>query len=527
MGSTPKILAIPITKRNVNTPYITRDLFGLYSSLRSIRTIQRAKTISTTILKAKALVVINGKNSEEETKNGIKGIRKRPAKIAFLNVCLFIGTIVTWSQYMKKIRQKAYSALRNTEYMFKTDMVYLYKSSFWTTLRFVIGLITSLGTMVAFGNLLPKEIYGVYSYLLSLAGSLGFLTLSGMSTGIIRAVARGKESIYPYAVRLQTKFNLLGTASIASLGFYYGVKGNMTFALSLLLLAIAMPVSAIYHSFESVLIGKKRFDLLTIITSIMSGVSAVGTIVSLFFTNNIVLIILTYSALSLIPNYVAYKYVLRDMNIDQPSNDDIQELKRTAFHLTGAGIVSTIAQYFDKIVLFQVAGPGALAIYGFAISGPERLKGLVKNWISIALPKLSDRSIDDINSVFNRRIVLATLMGLGLALFYIIFSPLLFKWFLPQYLDSIIYSQVYALGLIAIPISNFIGYAFYGQNMLRAVYINSIGSQLLRIALFLLLGWKWQIWGLIVASIFSYFASAIYSIIVWKYESARINSLNK
>lgn len=427
---------------------------------------------------------------------------------------------------MKKIRQKAYSALRNTEYMFKTDMVYLSKSSFWTTLRFVIGLMTSLGTIVAFGNLLPKEAYGVYSYLLSLAGSLGFLTLSGMSTGIIRAVARGKESIYPYAVKLQTKFNLLGTASIASLGFYYGVKGNMTFALSLLLLAIAMPVSAIYHSFESVLIGKKRFDLLTIITSIMSGVSAVGTIVALFFTNNILLIILTYSALSLIPNYVAYKYVLRDMNIDQPNDEDIQELKRTAFHLTGAGIVSTIAQYFDKIVLFQVAGPAALATYGFAIAGPERLKGLIKNWIIIALPKLSERSIQDIKSVFYRRIGLSLITGSVLSLVFIVFSPLLFQLFLPRYLESIIYAQVYSLGLIFIPVGVFVGNVFYGQNMLRAVYINSIGSQLLRIALFLLLGWKWQIWGLIIASILSYSASALFSILVWNIESSRIKEIN-
>lgn len=428
---------------------------------------------------------------------------------------------------MKKIRQKAYSVIRNTEDVFKTDMVYLSKSGFWTTLNFSIGLITSVITVIAFGNLLPKETYGVYNYLLSLAGSLGFLTLSGMGTGIIRAVARGKESVYPYAVKLQIKFNILSTISISTLGFYYGIQGNMVFALALLMLSIATPFSSIFHSFESVLIGKKKFNTLAIITCLISPISSLGMVMALFFTDSITIIIFTYSLLSLIPNYLAYRYVLKSLKIDTPNIEDIKELKRTAYHMTSAGIVSTIAQYFDKIILFQVAGPGALAIYGFSIAGPERLKGLIKSWISVALPKFASRTMNDISAVLYRRIFLAIVVGISLSLSYIVFSPLLFKLLLPKYLESLFYSQIYALGLIFIPVTNLIGNMFYGQNMLRAVYINSIGSQILRIVLFAVFGWKWQIWGLIVASIFSYFTSAIYSIIVWKYESARINNLNK
>ncbi len=71
------------------------DFFGLYLESVIARTAQQAKTISTIILKAKALVVINGKKKGLETKKGMNGIAKRPTKIVFLSICLFMNTIVS------------------------------------------------------------------------------------------------------------------------------------------------------------------------------------------------------------------------------------------------------------------------------------------------------------------------------------------------------------------------------------------------------------------------------------------------
>jgi len=48
--------------------------------------IQAAKTISTMILQAKALVVINGKKRELDTRNGINGTAKSPTKMARFNI---------------------------------------------------------------------------------------------------------------------------------------------------------------------------------------------------------------------------------------------------------------------------------------------------------------------------------------------------------------------------------------------------------------------------------------------------------
>jgi hypothetical protein len=55
-------------------------------------TAQAAATISTIILHANALVVINGKKRELETKSGTNGIIKSPIKIIPFRIFLFMRT---------------------------------------------------------------------------------------------------------------------------------------------------------------------------------------------------------------------------------------------------------------------------------------------------------------------------------------------------------------------------------------------------------------------------------------------------
>jgi len=71
--------------------------------------------------------------------------------------------------------------LRWSEKYTKLDMVYLTKGGFWMTLSQVSSNMLSLLLVIAFANLLPKETYGLYRYILSLAGMLNSLSLTGMN----------------------------------------------------------------------------------------------------------------------------------------------------------------------------------------------------------------------------------------------------------------------------------------------------------------------------------------------------------
>ncbi|MBX4206170.1 oligosaccharide flippase family protein [Candidatus Parcubacteria bacterium] len=427
---------------------------------------------------------------------------------------------------MESLKSTSIRFLRSSERLFKLDMAYLAKGGAWTTLSFTAGTLASLVTMVAFGNLLSRETYGTYNYLLSLGASLSFLTLSGAGIAVTRAVARGQEGIVPYVLRLQLKYNLIAVATVLSVAAYYGYKGNMLFAASLALLAIAYPMAEAFHVFVQVLTGRRRFDLLAKTVSIITLAATVATLLTLFLTKSVLALIAVYATFSLVPNVIAYLFVTRHLKGEEPDPAELREMRRTAFHITGAGLVGTAAAYIDKILLFQVAGPAALAVYGFAIAGPERLKSLIKNWGAVTFPNLAQRTLPEIRQFIYRRIAFALLVGAALSAAYIVFAPILFKLFLPRYLDAIPYSQVQALGLIFAPVIIYIGSIFAQQNMLRATYALSVGTQIVRIALFVAFGWLWQIWGLIAAYLLASLINALYGILIWEWEIRHLSRIH-
>ncbi len=408
------------------------------------------------------------------------------------------------------------------------DIPYMAKGGAWTTVRFFITTATSLAAMVAFGNLLPKETYGIYSYLMSLSGSLGFLTLAGIGTGIVRAVARGQENVVPYSLKLQLRYNLLATTAIAGIGFYYAYQGNFTFAVSLWILSAVMPVSTAYHSFESIFIGQKRFDVLAMTTSISAIIAAIAAVAALLFTDNVVILMSVYGFFSLVPSFLSYRYASRFISDrSEPKSETISELRRTSFHLTYAGVIGTVAQYLDKLILFQIAGPAALAVYGFAIAGPERLKALVKNVVSVILPRFAEENFEKASRFPLSRVFGSIGLGLAIAVAYISLTPLIFRLLLPQYLDAIPYSQIYAIALAAIPLTIYVGNIFAGQNMLRAIYLHSISGYVTRIVLLIILGPLWQMWGIVIASVTSYTLTAIYGVVILGVEKRRLRKKNE
>ena len=402
------------------------------------------------------------------------------------------------------------------------DISYLVRGSLWTGLAFLVSALGSIVTMVAFGNLLSKEAYGTYNYLLSLAASLSFLTLSGAGPAVVRAVARGFEGVAHYALKLQLKYNSLAALIVLSSAIYYGYKDNWLFGISLALLALAYPFADAFHIYKEILTGRKRFDTLAYITNVITLVGAGVTVLTLYFTGNILILILIYTAMSLVPNILIYKLVTRNIK-SESKKEELAEFRSTSLHFTGAGIIGVIASYIDRIILFQAAGPVALAGYTFALAGPDRLKSLVKNIGSIALPHLARRSLLQIHDVVYKRILILILGGLILFGAYWFIAPILFKIFLPRYLDVIFYSQIIASAVIVVPVSVYFGSIFSAQNMLRAMYIYNLLSHIVRIGLFVILGLMWQIWGLVLASVLAQGVNAILGIIIWEVEYRRLS----
>jgi O-antigen/teichoic acid export membrane protein len=418
-----------------------------------------------------------------------------------------------------KLEDKAKQLLIKSQKYLGLDTIYLAKGGFWISLSFFINSVLSLAPVIIFANFLPKEAYGTYKYILSLSGSLSFLTLTGMNMAVTQATAKfGSTEILSYAIKIQLKWNSLFFLCASGLATYYFINSNELIATGLIILAVSFPLATTLNTYGAFLSGKKDFKRISTFGISFGLISAIALSIAGLTTSNVINLVLIYALVSFVPSlFFCYRVfsIYKSTEIDKNQKAEIFHFSR---QLSFMHILSNIAQYVDKLVVFHFFGAAQLAVYGLALAIPERLRGYQKTTASIMLPKLSEKNIEEIDKSFYKRIFQGASVGLGFCLAYILIAPTFYKYILPKYLESIAYSQLFSFTLIFILPASYVSSVFNAHKMVSTLYKSSLFSSTSRIALYLILGSKFGIWGLIWATLVMYVLGAIYNLYLWEKE---------
>ncbi len=403
-----------------------------------------------------------------------------------------------------------------------TDNIYVARGGFWIGLGQGLGSALSLAQLLVFAHFLPPQDYGTYKYLLSIAGMLGFLTLTGMNTAVTQMTASGVEGALPTSVRMQLKWNTLYFIGCLVVSFYYLVQGNYLLSIGLLMLGISFPVSSALNTYGAYLSGKKDFRKAALYSAVSAIVYTALLIGATILTKSAVMIVLAYSLGTLLPSIYFYRRLLRNSHHPKLSPDNRAKLASYSGHLSFMNILATIDQYIDKVFLFQSTGAVQLAVYSLAQAAPERIKSYAKSLTSLLLPKMSGRELSEIRPVFYTRLLQGAVIGLLVSIAYWVTAPLLFSLILPRYLESVAYSRVFMFtAIFALP-NSYIASIFRGKKMLRPLYISSTAGHTLKIVLYVVLGSYWGIWGLIWAALITQVLGTSLNCALWEYESRRV-----
>lgn len=420
------------------------------------------------------------------------------------------------NEYMNmanKTKNWLYQFLRKTQKYTETDNVYLAKHGSWLFLGQIISALASFLLAIAFANLLDPVVYGNYKYILSLMGILGIFCLPGMGTAITQAVARGLEGDLAKGFKEKIKFGILGSLASISLGIYYFVQGNTILPIPLLLIAIFLPIMQASQVYGALLVGKKLFPYHIKYLSLSKILSASSIIIGLFLTKNLIWLIAIYIISNTLLNLFFYFFVKSKF---KPNKKQDPETLVYGKHLSVIGVISTIANYLDKILIFHYLGAIDLAVYAFATAPPEQIKGLLKNIHSLALPKFAQKTGKEIKKTIFKKMAKFFLILLPIVGFYILIAPFIYKIFFPQYLDSIFYSQIFAVSLLCTPFY-FLGItALESQKARKQLYQINICNSLIQIAVLFLFIYFLGLIGAILARVLYRLTVAISTILLIK-----------
>ncbi|MBI2635386.1 MAG: oligosaccharide flippase family protein [Parcubacteria group bacterium] len=414
---------------------------------------------------------------------------------------------------MSNLKEKYYNLLQyGTEFM-GLDLKYFASGGFWTTLGQGINAILTFALTIAFANLIPKEAFGVYRYILSIAGILNIFTLKGMNTAVVQAVATGNEGALRTSVRYQLKWNLMLAAALFAASVYYFWNANQAYGISFFILGLFVPATQAFNTYGAYLEGKRKFKINNIFSVAATVVYVIGMFAALYFGKEVIWLILAYAATTFLANLFFYWQTLHLFNPRGSSGDVLKYGRR----LTFISFIGPVASQIDNIILVQFWGPAQLAAYSLARAIPDRVAPFIKDIVNLGLPKLAQKTAEDINKVFYKRIFQGLFLGAVFAIGYILTAPIVFKFAFPKYLESIFYSQLLAIGFIFAAPLGFVGAAFTSQKLVRPILLSSVSATVIKITLYVILGIWGGILGLVLAQLIYYVIVTFINIIIWKF----------
>ncbi len=386
---------------------------------------------------------------------------------------------------MKRAKQIIRNILHVGQRYFKTDMIYLAKNGFWLTLGQVSISFFAFMLTIAYANMLPKDSFGTYKYILSLGSVFGAITLTGLSTALTRAVSRDSHESLLTIFWVQLRWSLWITFFAGLGSLYYLLNENTVLATALLIIAVFSPISQAGGLYLSFLNGKRDFRRKSIYDIFYNLIPAISIFISLFFTTNPVILVfvffISYTLAALLFFILTIKrYPDTEKGVVHP------ETITYAKHLSIMNLLSAGASQIDKVLIFHYLGPLQLAIYAFALSPISQLASLLRSINILSFPKFSSTSKELIQGTLPEKLARLWIPLALVVAAYCIAAPFVYKILFPEYLDAVIYSQIYALSLLLFP-QEFMRTAMTAHASEKTLYTSTLSLLIIRIICLLLL----------------------------------------
>ena len=382
------------------------------------------------------------------------------------------------------------------------DLKYILTGFSWLTATQLVSVLSSFIVTYLFANNLSAEQFGIYKYILGLGVLLAAFSLTGLATAIVQATSRGYTNFLRETTNISIAYGLYATGiSLLAAGYYF-YMGNNILATGCLLIAITHPVVQLFSNVISYQTGLNRFKETAILLGARSIIVSAGSIATLFFTNNILIIIGVFFILQTVVAVGTFLLFYPKLTAATPTPDSFKHIA-FAKHTSVRNWFTTIASKLDSVVIFQNLGAVELAIYTIAALIPDQTRAVFDHLQSIVLPKYSQhKTLRTIRTYIFLRSGQLLLILIIVSIVLISIIPTVITIIFPTFTDAIIYAQLLTLALptvaTLIPVS-----ALNALHREQELYAFQIVNSLIQVVLLVTLLFVLGLLGAILAKVFA------------------------
>ncbi len=369
------------------------------------------------------------------------------------------------------------------------ETIYLAKGGFWLMMAKSSSALSSLIVTIVLTNLLPKEEFGQYTFILSVVAIITIFTLPGMGTAIIRYKALSHDLNLQKIAKSKILYGLLGSVvSLLGAFYYYLHDNNLTLTYAFIITAIFIPLYEAFFIYSFYYKGCKNFKTPAIYESISKVAQAIIMLTTILLTKSILALLFSFFLGITITRLFFYKKMIKSTYARHDDNSSIEVIKYGKY-LTLIAIFGIILANLDKLLLWHYFGAESTAIYAIAILIPTTLSIPIELLAQVLFPKLSNLKLYNkatLHKTLKEMLKLSSL-SLLIPIFYIPTAPLFFKLLFPSYTESILQTQIMALLVPLLVLNAFMWNLLLAQKKTRympSILIIGIIIQLLTFFIF-------------------------------------------
>ena len=289
------------------------------------------------------------------------------------------------------------------EYYFQIDARFFIRGGFWLTCIQGVSIIGGLLTSVIFANYLTPQDFGIYRYLIGLSALLAAISLTGLSHAILQTAAKKYFAFYRETLWFNGIYSSGITVSAIIGAFYYWWNDNDLLALGCLCIGLLEPLIVTFSNTAAYLQGSQRFTEAATLHTLKTITVTLGSLIALYFSDNILVLLISYLATSLLTNLIAHWYYIPTYATSTPTEVSTR-YRSYAVHTSARNLIANVANRLDTIIVFTLLGAPELALYIIATIIPEQIKGSVKNLASLLLQKYTKNdNIDQLRKSVPKR----------------------------------------------------------------------------------------------------------------------------
>jgi O-antigen/teichoic acid export membrane protein len=406
------------------------------------------------------------------------------------------------------------------------DIEYYIKGGFWLVLANVTIALVNVVALILFARLLSQDEFGKYKFFLSLIGVFSILSATGMDTAVLQSASRHNKYAYINSSKFRLKVSLLGSvAMLIATAYFYKISDPLW-----MVSAIGMFLFPFMFSFGGSIFfmyGLQKFTFASIFKVLTNLLPLFFVITLTILTRNVYIIIIAYMLAISLSHISIYTYIIKKVIPKIKNNVADKSMISYGKHLSLVNAITVVFNYFDKLLITYLMGYSSLAIYAIAESLPNQFKTQTKFIMGLVMPKMSKNSNLSFKHIQRYVLYAFLLSAAAISIIYLVLPPIITFLFGDKYISSIPFAQKLFLATIFwLPNTLLLSY-FQSQKKMREIYTYRIVTPIVGLTLYLVLGIKFQMLGIVYAMILSQGFTFVFLILIAskKIELLRMSSL--